>query len=434
MKKFSVVIRAFIPAFAVIILCSCVKENLSTNNWKKMEHESIFTVKQEVAFMAAINFANAMFQNTTTKASDNRALANVEVLMPSAISTKSSGAYPIGYLFNFADNKGYVLISADKRYKDRVYMASEQGKLSLDNLRKSPYAFILDYIEHYQERAYEEKPVMTKADDGSYSTLETITSTNTKGPLLSTKWDQYFPYNYYLSTNFSYGYIPMGCTAIAMGQTLAYYQKPAVIATGGINYNIDWNTIANQTYSNTYPYLTNDSESWNMAVSYFTYAIGKLIGINYENAQSGATFTQVRNAYSAIGAYYSYSENYSIDNITTSLNSNKPVYIRASESNSSIGHAWVIDGYKQLTVEIATYDENGNIVENTILNNDYNYTSYRKYWHCNFGWKGVDDGYYKYYNDNFIDGSHLVYIYSSIFNTTDNYLNNDIKIIYNISI
>ena len=88
----------------------------------------------------------------------------------------------------------------------------------------------------------------------------------------------------------------MGCTAIAMGQTLAYYQKPAVIATGGINYNIDWNTIANQTYSNTYPYLTNDSESWNMAVSYFTYAIGKLIGINYENAQSGATFTQVRNA------------------------------------------------------------------------------------------------------------------------------------------
>jgi hypothetical protein len=98
------------------------------------------------------------------------------------------------------------------------------------------------------------------------------------------------------------------------------------------------------------------------------------------------------------------------------------------------GHSWIIDGCKSLTIDVASYDEFGNPIENTILNPDYNYTAYRKYWHCNFGWGGSEDGDYIYYRDNYIDGWHLEYIYSSIFNTPYGNFNENIRLIYNISL
>lgn len=429
MKKSTHFIKIIVAAFAGLILFCCNKEDHITAKDDNLFNETVFTVSQKDAMKSAINFVEAMFQTTTTKATNERTIANVEILYSNETATKSTANSPLCYLFNFSNNKGYVLISADKRTKDRVFLASEKGNLSLLNLQKSPYAFLLDRIEQYQNQECSSKDLITKSDDGNYSTVETITFTTTKGPLLNTTWNQGYPYNYYLSTLPPYGIYPMGCATVAMGQILLYYQKPSVISTGGVNYNIDWNSIANQTY----PLPSSPSQSWINATSYFLYAVADLIDISYSYNQSSTSVGNVLNGYTSIGANYSYSANYSINLITSSLNNNKPVNILGWTASGE-GHSWVIDGYKYLTINVATYDENGNLVENTILNPDYNYTTYRRYWHCNIGLGGTDDGDYLYYRDNLIEGFHIEYIYSSIFNTSIGNYNDDIRLIYDISL
>lgn len=429
MKKSTHFIKIIVAAFAGLILFCCNKEDHITAKDDNLFNETVFTVSQKDAMKSAINFVEAMFQTTTTKATNERTIANVEILYSNETATKSTASSPLCYLFNFSNNKGYVLISADKRTKDRVFLASEKGNLSLLNLQKSPYAFLLDRIEQYQNQECSTKDLITKSDDGNYSTVETITFTTTKGPLLNTTWNQGYPYNYYLSTLPPYGIYPMGCATVAMGQILLYYQKPSVISTGGVNYNIDWNSIANQTY----PLPSSPSQSWINATSYFLYAVADLIDISYSYNQSSTSVGNVLNGYTSIGANYSYSANYSINLITSSLNNNKPVNILGWTASDE-GHSWVIDGYKYLTINVATYDENGNLVENTILNPDYNYTTYRRYWHCNIGLGGTDDGDYLYYRDNLIEGFHIEFIYSSIFNTSIGNYNDDIRLIYDISL
>lgn len=429
MKKSTHFIKIIVAAFAGLILFCCNKVDHITAKDDNLFNETVFTVSQKDAMKSAINFVEAMFQTTTTKATNERTIANVEILYSNETATKSTANSPLCYLFNFSNNKGYVLISADKRTKDRVFLASEKGNLSLLNLQKSPYAFLLDRIEQYQNQECSTKDLITKSDDGNYSTVETITFTTTKGPLLNTTWNQGYPYNYYLSTLPPYGIYPMGCATVAMGQILLYYQKPSVISTGGVNYNIDWNSIANQTY----PLPSSPSQSWINATSYFLYAVADLIDISYSYNQSSTSVGNVLNGYTSIGANYSYSANYSINLITSSLNNNKPVNILGWTASGE-GHSWVIDGYKYLTINVATYDENGNLVENTILNPDYNYTTYRRYWHCNIGLGGTDDGDYLYYRDNLIEGFHIEYIYSSIFNTSIGNYNDDIRLIYDISL
>ncbi len=429
MKKSTYFFKILVAAFAGLILLCCNKENLSTTKSDDLFSEAAFTVSQKDALKSAINFADAMFETTATKTTSERTLANVEFLFANEATTKSSEEPPICYLFNFSDNKGYVLISADKRTEGRVFLASEKGRLNLESLQKSPYAFLLECIEQYQNQECNSSSLLTKSDDGNYYTVETITASTTKGPLLNTQWNQIYPYNSYLSTIPPTEYYPMGCATVAMGQILAYYNKPSVITTGGVNYNIDWSTIANQTY----PLPLNPDQSWVNATSYFLYAIADLIDITYSYGGSGTTISKVLDGYDSLGADYSYSSSYSIDNIISSLANNKPVNILGWTTGGD-GHSWIIDGCKSLTIDVASYDEFGNPIENTILNPDYNYTAYRKYWHCNFGWGGSEDGDYIYYRDNYIDGWHLEYIYSSIFNTPYGNFNENIRLIYNISL
>lgn len=419
--------KILIAIIFIFFAISCGKDLPVTNQYSNSNIQSEYLIPQSEALESATLFLKVLKNKPLTKADNNLIVDNVEYLFSNAVYTKGGDDLPVCYLFNFKNNQGFVLISADKRTKDLVFMASEKGSFSLNHTKGTTYEFIVDKIRLFQKQ-FTAKPLLTKADDGSYTTVETITSTITKGPLIETQWWQFHPFNFFINENTDK---KMGCATIAMGQILAYYQKPLAIFVNGTNYVIDWNTIANQTY----PIPVSTPDSWKMSVSYFLYGLGSLLGIDYTGNETGVNINQILNAYNSIGANYSYYDGYSTFNISSSINSNKPVQINAWIVNSSTGHSWVIDGYKNLTIQISTYDANGNIVENTPLNNYYNYTSYKKYWHCNMGfWYGLDSGYYQYSQDNLLDGVHMVYIYSSIFNTSEGDYNDRIKIVYDISI
>lgn len=66
------------------------------------------------------------------------------------------------------------------------------------------------------------------------------------------------------------------------------------------------------------------------------------------------------------------------------LNGREPVILCGNVSGNSIGHAWVVDGYRETETKIPHTN-----------NDDYQYDYYL---HCNWGWGGIADGYYKYAN------------------------------------
>ncbi len=426
LKKWNLII-----SIILVVLCSCNKVDLNNNIIQNSINHN-YVIEEKEALSSAIEFMNSFSEKKQTKSNTEYIIQSVDYIFSKNSKTKAKQKDLFCYLFNFKNNNGYVVISSDKRLNNTVFLASETGNLSMKDIEniKGPLELIFDYIYRYHLNQTVNKTILSKADDGNYYNIETITSIHTKEPLIYTKWGQGNPYNYYFGANSN---INMGCTAVAVGQILAYYKKPSLINIDGFNHYINWDIISNQVYTENYPFLTNLSDEWKMSVSSFLYLIGKLIGINYDNQETGATITQVKNAFRSLGSNYSYSDNYSTTKIISSLNKNNPVYIRANDSNGYGGHAWIIDGYKDLTLSVTTYDENGDIIENTFQNNDYNYVVERKYWHCNFGWSGLDNGDYQYYNMSIFDNYNLVYVYSSIFNTSDYMFNNNIKLIYNIS-
>ena len=48
-------------------------------------------------------------------------------------------------------------------------------------------------------------------------------------PLLTSTWDQRYPYNYNIPGNNQYVHCPVGCVAVAMGQVMNYWKNETVI-------------------------------------------------------------------------------------------------------------------------------------------------------------------------------------------------------------
>lgn len=195
-------------------------------------------------------------------------------------------------------------------------------------------------------------------------------------PLVQTKWDQGKPYNSLL-TNPGYA---TGCVATAMAQIMNYHKYPE-IGHGSIKYTdaykntfsmsfyeqpFDWNNMLNEYVSGKY----NDTQA--NAVAYLMKACGYSTQMNY-GSSSG---TQSEKSALALATYFDYDSSIDViqrygythtDWATTLYNQLKNVgpVLYSGHSIGDYAHAFVCDGY----------DGQG-------------------YFHINWGWSGLCDGYY----------------------------------------
>lgn len=221
-------------------------------------------------------------------------------------------------------------------------------------------------------------------------------------PMLRTEWKQSKPFNSYCPAKNNTdpelnGRAPAGCTAVALGQIMAYHQYPTEIIT----YWPNWNIISNVTDAST------------SAQKQLVARLLSILGTNYldmtymaNSSSSGihkVSKAMIRMGYRNVSVRTGYNE----QEILSYLLSDRPVYIRAvspkSENvlNDRVGHAWVIDGYikRQRGTQIETLvhcnmgngtntngyyaskvfdttkvmDEDGNIVPVTPPNPRYNF-------------------------------------------------------------
>lgn len=273
---------------------------------------------------------------------------------------------PSLYVFRPSGN-GYIVVSADDCAAP-VLGYGEKGSFSEENMPENlrwwleSYAAEITYARKNSAKSYiaEARPQRDRIS-----------------PLLSTTWDQSAPYNSLCPKVGSTATVT-GCAATAMAQVMKYFNWPEK-GVSSISYSWNGQTLSMDFASTTFDwnnmldsYGNSDSATSKTAVARLMKACGYSIQMNYGTGESSAQSEKIGQA---LSTYFNYDRSLwnACRNVYTNSDWELLIYtnlatcgpVLYSGSNSSSGHAFVCDGY----------DADG-------------------YFHINWGWSGMSDGYY----------------------------------------
>ena len=292
------------------------------------------------------------------------------------------------YLFVNKDG-GFVMIAGDDQVR-AVLGYSLTNTIDVNNMPPSLIQWLQGYQQQIEMARITAAPPYP-ADAAEWQDLEAGREISAKGtksvaPLLTTQWDQDYPYNYYCPSN-----TVTGCAATAQAQMMKYWNFP-VFGNGSHTYTHDtygeqtanfahtlyeWDKMSNK--------LNSYSPSANVnAVATLMYHCGVSLEMNYGTAAQGGSaalglagmpgYRSIDNslidfffyspsmwvAFKSFGGYTNESWR---DLLISEIDLSHPVLYGGHATQG--GHGFVCDGYDS-----------------------------RQYMHFNFGWSGTGDGYY----------------------------------------
>ena len=294
-------------------------------------------------------------------------------------------------------DEGYSIVVGDRRIQ-KVLVQVDKGSLA-DTLDIPPLKWFVRSIPHIIRAEIQEFKRNQEKGTSTRNLNDFFYESN--GPLLTSAWGQGYPYNKQAplasDTAYNYssnnGHCSIGCVPVAIGQLLAYYNKPSTLS---------WTQILSS------PYITsNSSQTVINQVSNLLYNIGTTIIVDYDPdypTSSGVPNTYYDVPYTTIipSCIRTYSVNYnnfqtfSLQTVIMNIQANKPVYLAAETSTyPKEGHDWICDGWKRHTYAV----------------NDY-----YDYLYMNWGWNGYSNGYF------YIDPYNMSFYADTNFTLNDNFL------------
>ena len=305
------------------------------------------------------------------------ALAKGAATRAAGLKTVSLGIDGI-YLFN-VDGGGYVVAGGDARVAP-VLGYGDNGTLSANDIPANMKSWLVGYA----------RQVAFAAEHNLDFTARTVAEHQPIEPLLTTTWGQDKPFNLLSpmidSDDPSLGNCPSGCVATAMAQVANYHKWP-VKAEGighatdyvGEIYNIDmsndyfdWDNMLD-TYTNTKGEVIAGNEAqWN-AVALLMRDMAYSVNMKFEPGGSGTAsydvpFGMVQNLGYDKGAHIESRNLYSHEEWDSLVYDNLSKYgpiLYSGDTQSNEGHEFVCDGYRG-----------------------------DGYYHFNWGWDGMSDGYF----------------------------------------
>ena len=287
-------------------------------------------------------------------------------------------------LYVFDAGEGYVILSADDRVQP-VLGYSLSGHIKPDEMPENMRNWLKEYDNEIQFVIDNDLRATSEiiAQWNALKNGEPHRATVVVAPLLTTLWDQGDPYNIFCPTsNGTATYT--GCVATAMAQIMRYWNWP-IKGSGSHNYKPSGFSTQSVTFSNTTYDWANMIEVYDWtstgiqdtAVATLMYHCGVSVDMAYSTSGSGAYSYNIP---SAMKTYFSYNTAISYKTkaqnssnwttlLKTDLNAGRPV--QYSGSGTGGGHAFVCDGYDS-----------------------------DNYFHFNWGWSGMYDGYFTVSNLN----------------------------------
>lgn len=326
------------------------------------------------------------FMQTSTMAKSNATNKSVgtelnlvyTATVDDAIATRAAATTSnLFYVFNQADNGGFVIVAADDAVSP-ILAYSHENSFQADNIPCNVKAVLDTYRDAIT--AAIESGVDASAE---WNNVATRASESTEGSyLVTSKWGQGYPYNAKTPV-IAEEHCVTGCVATAMAQIMYYWKYPKA-GTGSHEYYwngggkmlsadftepFDWANMRD-----TYDYNTAYTQDEVDAISHLLSQCGISVDMDYYD-QSGASTTTMRNS---LCNYFGYSSaqacSYSLTNvgqtewiriIKEEIDNGRPIVY------SSNGHAYICDGYNS-----------------------------SDYLHVNFGWSGGSDGFYQFMGTN----------------------------------
>lgn len=301
-----------------------------------------------------------------------------------ALQMKMAGQESGLYLFNVSDGEGFVIVSNDDRTAP-ILGYSDSGSIDPDHMPENMRWWLAEYAKQI---AWMDQNGITAPTTTRAAAPRRAHSTTAITPLLTTTWDQVWPYNL-LCPEYSAGYYcATGCVATAMAQVMKHFGHPAKPTKDIVSYthsyfgtmgpltssvNFDWANMLNS--YETDESKSTDTDAEKTAVATLMKYCGYALKMGYW--QSSGTSTSL--VATALKEYFDYHKTttrylsrsfYSYetwrDIIYYELSQNRPVVYGGAAADN--GHAFVCDGYK--------------------------YESGTDLFHINWGWSGGSDGYF----------------------------------------
>lgn len=279
------------------------------------------------------------------------------------------------YILNDTINKGFVIVSADKRAWP-ILGYSTTDCIDENNQPEAFKTWIGDRKKEIQEikksNLQADKVIKEKWQNVNLkrSTIET----SSVEPLIQTQWDQGCYYNAMCPADQTSNYcrrVPVGCTITAMAQIMKYWNFPTK-GVGSYSYlHPTYDNLSADFGSTTYQWsqMPNKVTSQNDAVATLMYHCGVALNTNYGPSASAADDPR-----DELVKYFNYSSNAILINrsgfktqdwiqlLKSELDLGHPIWYMGS---STVGHSFICDGYQG-----------------------------EDYFHFNWGWSGSSDGYY----------------------------------------
>ena len=386
----------FICIAIFTLLISCQQEN-KVEPFEKNETENYIVTKesaQDVAFYY-------LLKNENVPATRGRQMKEGKIKNSFTINDNSSK--PVMHVINY-EGGGFAIISGDNRIEPMLAYADEGSfsnneldypegltlwinhiKSTIGYIRENNVAAPEEMIDHWKTCEMYGKSRVVPEETLDCENGETVDYERV-GPLLTSMWDQGYPYNLGMRIIICDGsprYAWVGCQHLAVAQILHYWKYPT-------NYN--WNNMPNNdATSDTWNLFDNIHEKYEQYddIAY------ECDGTTGEDQYIPALLKNDFGYKSAIRASY---------NSTTVKNEllayQRPVLLRGE---SSAGHVWVCDGAHYWT--ICNVTSNGNVGAYVYL-----------HFHMNWGWGGNYNGWYSSGNfnipgkgENYDSGLRMIY-------------------------
>jgi len=436
-----------------IVFESCQKQEIKQNDNNKVANDSIitqvlqtnYTVSELNARYFAINYAkkhNIVPQNAYIK----------EVKQ-----YKTGMNEKIIYAINF-EPKAFMLVADDKRdlpiygFSDKRYFEATSFEKLPGNIKGWLQDLTMqNIIIEKNIKLQEENHTQTQwntfinmsyagfVDPDSCFDYFMQTTTNTyDDAMLATKWGQDSPYNLLCpkASPDCANKAPTGCVATAIAQIVKFWHQPISFSYSGPEGNFYINDV--HALHNSYNWSSTSASAYEVAklmriigievdMSYGSFNIfGELENCNQSGANSSNAEDFFQNIYFN-NSNIEYTDTPGNNTVRHNLTWGWPVYIRGKD-NDGKGHAWVLDGYKEIYDEYERVCDGG--FEGTLSGTVYrNYSAYN---HMNFGWAGANNGWFNSLGvvDSY-DYDPSTYNYNTGFGTTVPY-HFDNKVIINI--
>lgn len=320
------------------------------------------------AVAAAMSAADASAARLTAAQALERGLAARGISHGSRSAAGYSLTYSDGgavYVFSAADGAGFMAVAGDTA-APAVLGYSDSGTFDADDMPPAMRWWLGQYAEQIRNYAATATASSGATADFAYEPIE---------PMIATRWNQDAPYNA-LCPEIDGSRTPTGCVATAMAQVLRYHRWPErcqggtyayTTATGKINLSFDFDA-----YAPDWADMPARPAASNTAVADLMYACGVALNMDYQKDASAADVADAAPAmYKYFGydagirfcqrMFYSRTEWNSL--VYSQLKEYGPVLYRGQADNG--GHAFVCDG-----------------------------CSADGYFHINWGWSGMSDGYF----------------------------------------